>query len=160
MSGARDALEKLRTAARFGYANTFPAGANYAQCHAAMMKQGDVVLAMSAAVDLLVAAEELAEKAAQCAEHLRTAMREAIDDTGAPNVQAAHHTAHLARKPAYITIGDPSKVPGQYWDTPPAKINNARLRADLQAGIKVESVSLTPSNERTLVVKARKDTTP
>lgn len=156
MSGAKLALDTLRAAARISYTETFTAGAAYTQGHALMMRQDDFLAGAQATLDLLVAVEDLAAKAEAAASRLRSALAQAMEDTGAPNVQAKHHTAHLARKPDFVQISDPDMIPQEYWTEPQPKIDTVQLRKALKDA-KVPGASLIPSNERTLVVKARSD---
>ena len=152
-TAARDALQ---VAARAGYAPTHAAGAAYGTAYAALTRETDLVAAMSAMVDVIIAAEELEAAASAAVKAARAALAAEMQDTGATQIASGHHLAYLARKPAYVVVDDPDAVPTAFLHQPPALPNKAAIKKAVEAGHAVPGAALIIPNEMTLGIKGKK----
>lgn len=94
----------------------------------------DVLTALKASGDLLLACEALAEMGNATCKALRAAMAEVMADTGATAVDLAHHRVSLADGKASAVVTDPAALPQRYMVQPPPKPDMAAILRDLKAG--------------------------
>jgi hypothetical protein len=158
MSYAETLAATLKAAAQETYKATYEAGSNFGRAHSALRNVDDLVEVMSRMIDLAVAAEALHNEADLAVKHLRAALAEAMESSGATTVQSAHHSAHLARKPAFLSIGDNAKIPEQFYVQPPPTLDKRALISAMKDGLVFGDVTLSVPNTMSLVIKTKKET--
>ena len=156
MSHASRAVDALHDAAKSAYAPTREAGVALHNAYKQATTTTDVVKALAAMVDLVLAAERLKDLAESAEKAARAAAAEWMEATGATTIQSAHHSAHLSRRPAYVVISDEAAIPGDYLVTK-TSIDKSAIKTAIGDGIEVPGASLIRPNEQTIVIKARKD---
>ncbi len=159
MSGAQDAIAALQSVASDAYRATHIAGSHYARANQGVAEADDIVKALSCTIDLLVAAESLHKAADEAVAMLRRTLGEVMSDTGATQIKGLHHTAQLARKPAFLTIENEAAVPEQFWVQPPKAIDKRALKSALKDGALIEGVNLVTPNEMQLRIVSNKEPT-
>jgi hypothetical protein len=157
MSYAETLAATLKAAAQETYKATFEAGSSFGRAHGALRNAEDLVDVLARAIDLTVAVEALHNEADLAVKHLRGALAEAMEASGATTVQGAHHSAHLARKPAFLSVGDNAQIPDEFYVQPPKAIDKKAVISALRDGIEIEGVSLATPNAMALVIKAKKE---
>jgi hypothetical protein len=157
MSYETDALEALREQARLAYVPVFAAGTKFANAHSKARNRTDIVEALAMTIDLLVAAEALHDAADGAVKDLRAALSATMDATGATRIEATHHTAMLAKKPAFLNIVDEALIPREYFVQPPPKLDNSAVKSALKDGQQVPGVSLAIPNEMQLRLVTKKE---
>ena len=158
MSYESDAVDGLRTATEAAYAACWEAGKAFAQGSAAVTKASDIVDTLARTIDLLVAAETLHRTADAAVANIRAKLAETMEATGATTVQATHHSAHLSRKPAFVSLGDESLIPSEYYVQPPPALDKRAIKAALMDGKEVPGATISTPNSMNLVLRARKET--
>lgn len=153
-----DAVLGLQEAGQGAYSAAWEAGASFAKAATAVSRTTDIVDALARTIDLLVAAETLHRTADAAVANIRAKLAETMEATGATTVQATHHSAHLSRKPAFVSFGDESLVPREYYVQPPAQIDKRAVKAALADGKEVPGATLSVPNSMSLVLRARKET--
>jgi hypothetical protein len=113
---------------------------------------------MRAAVDVVVASEALHRAAIAAETAARASLAAAMESSGATTIAAEHQTAHLARKPAFLSIADETLIPRDYFVQPPPQLDKRALKSALTDGQEVPGVSLAIPNAMSLVIRARKET--
>jgi hypothetical protein len=112
---------------------------------------------MRAAVDVVVAAESLHRAAIAAETAARASLAAAMESSGATTIAAEHQTAHLARKPAFLSIADETLIPRDFYTQPPPQLDKRALKSALADGTEVPGVSLAVPNSMSLVIRARKE---
>jgi hypothetical protein len=158
MSYAETLAATLKAAAQETYRATFEAGSSFGRAHGALRNAEDLVDVLARAIDLTVAVENLHNEADLAVKHLRTALAEAMESSGATTVQSFHHSAHLARKPAFLSVGDNAKIPEEFYVQPPKALDKRALISALKDGLTIEDVALSVPNAMSLVIKTKKET--
>jgi hypothetical protein len=159
MSYAETLAATLKAAAQDTYRATFEAGSSFGRAHGALRNAEDLVDVLARAIDLTVAAEALHNEADLAVKHLRTALAEAMEASGATTVQGAHHSAHLARKPAFLSVADDAIIPPQFYVQPPPALDKRLLISAIKDGLALPGISLSTPNQMSLVIKTKKETT-
>lgn len=154
MSYESDAADGLRTATEAAYAACWEAGKQFAQGSAAVTKASDIVDTLARTIDLLVWAEALHDAADAAVREIRATLSRTMEETGATTVQGTHHSAHLARKPAFVSISDEAAIPAEYIVQKPS-IDKRAIAAALKDGKAVAGCNLAIPNEMSLVLRAR-----
>ena len=157
MSMAADAVAALHETARANYKAVFEAGSQFANRHIAVAKAEDVVVTMAASIDMLVAAEALHDASEAAVKALRTTLAAQMAETGAAAIQGTHHTAGLAKRPAFVSIDNEAELPAEYLITKTAPDKKA-IASAIKDGVAVPGASLLTPNEQVLVLRARKET--
>lgn len=157
MSYESDAVDGLRTATEAAYAACWEAGKQFAQGSTAVRQAGDIVDTLRRTIDLLVWAEALHDAADAAVREIRGVLASTMDATGATTVQGTHHSAHLARKPAFVSFSDESLIPAEFMVTKVTPDKRA-IAAALKDGKTVAGCNLAIPNEMSLVLRARKET--
>ena len=157
MSGASEAVKALQATASNAYRATHIAGSHYARANQGVAEADDIVKALSCTIDLLVAAEQLHASADAAVKMLREVLSATMNDTGATTVQATHHSAHLARKPAVLTV-DETQLPAEFIVQRPT-VDRAAIKEAIKAGTEVPGASMLVPNQMSLVLRARKEPT-
>lgn len=148
---ARDAL---KAAASMAYAATVQAGKDYATAHKALVAAGDVVPAMQAAITAIMAAEHLQEAVGQAVRDLRFVLSAQMQETGATKIAIPDGpSAHLARRQAFISIDDETRIPRHFYVQPPPALDRKALKDALKAG-EVPGVHLSTPNDLSLVLRS------
>ena len=75
--------------------------------------------------------------------------------TGATRIETEHHTAYLARKPAFASLYDESLVPPEFYTTPKPQLDKRAILSALKDGIDVPGVNLAYPNEQSLVIRSK-----
>jgi Siphovirus Gp157 len=110
---------------------------------------------LRAAGSIVLAAEAIAAASEQVEASARTALAQAMSETGCPAVALAMHTVHLGTKPARVDIEYESAIPAELMRTPapaPDKVAIAKL---LRAGSAVPGARLIGNHEPMVVFKGR-----
>jgi hypothetical protein len=154
-----NALEALREQARLAYVPVFAAGTKFANAHSKARNRTDIVDALAMTIDLLVAAEALHDAADGAVKDLRAALSATMDATGATRIEATHHTAMLAKKPAFLNVSDEALIPRSFYVQPEPQLDRKALKAAL-ANAPVPGASLAIPNEMVLRLVAKKEATP
>lgn len=94
----------------------------------------DVLSALKASGNLLLACEAMAEMGNATCKALRAAMAEVMADTGATAVDLPHHRVSLVDGKASVVITDEAAIPAQFMEQPPPKPNKDAIAAALKAG--------------------------
>jgi hypothetical protein len=147
----------LKAATRETWRATFESGTTFSVANTAVTKADDLVEVLARTIDLLVAAEGLHAAADAAVKTLRASLAEAMNSSGASTVQGTHHSANLARKPAFVSIENEGEVPDEYWVTKRA-LDKKAIASAIKAGVVVPSASLLTPNEMTLQLRAKKET--
>lgn len=155
MSGASAASATLQEAARKAYQNTLSAGGRLAKAQAEQRKATDVVEVMRATVEVIVATADLHDAAEHAEKSLRAALSSVMDEIGCSSVQASHHGAHLARRPAFLSVSDEALIPREYFVQPPPSLDKRAALAAIKNGVEVPGCSKAIPNEPVLVIRAR-----
>jgi hypothetical protein len=156
MSGAADATAALQSAARECYTSAFEAGSQFARAHSAVAKAADVVDTLARTIDMLVAAERLHDEADAAVKALRATLSATMNDTGATTVQGTHHAAHLARRPAFVSIDQEDLIPAEFVVQKPS-IDKRAIASAIKDGVVVAGASLLTPNQMSLVLTAKKE---
>jgi hypothetical protein len=95
---------------------------------------------------------ELAEREAEAADRLETALFKSMQATGDSDLVGLEFEAHIKGKPAAVVINDPSKIPESFMRTPeptPPKAvpDKTAIKAALQKGESVDGCELGPSKK-------------
>ena len=153
MSGSAQATEILHRVARAVYSPTYAAGAALAKAQQELLATTDVVAAMGHTLALIIAAEHLADMAAEAAKSLRSVLAEQIVETSSDDVVTMRHKAYIARDAAWVSVDQPDLVPKQY-----AKETHDKraIKADMDKGIDVPGCTLVAPNSSHLVIRNRK----
>jgi hypothetical protein len=154
---ANAAVEALHEAARKSYRGGFEAGTRFAQAHSAVAKATDVVEVMSRTIDLLAAAEAMHDQFDGAVKDIRATLAAQMSETGATTIQGKYHSAHLARRPAFVSIDNEELLPAEFIVQKPG-IDKRAIAAAIKDGAQVPGASLLTPNEPVLVLKARKET--
>jgi hypothetical protein len=133
------------------------AGRNFTHAAKAASQASDVVDVMRAAVDVLVAAETLHEEADAAVKDARAALAEAMESSGCTSLATKHHSAHLARKPAFLLIADEALIPRSFYVQPPEQLDKRALVSAIKDGTEVPGASLATPNAMSLVLRAKKE---
>ena len=157
MSGASEAVKALQATASNAYRATHIAGSHYAGANRGVEEADDVVKALSCTIDLLVAAEALQKASDDAVAMLRRTLGEVMSDTGATQIKGLHHTAQLARKPAFLTVENEATIPEQFWVQPPKTVDKRLLKSALKDGLLIEGVNLVTPNEMQLRIVSNKE---
>jgi hypothetical protein len=157
MSGASEAVKALQAVASDAYRATHIAGSHYARANQGVAEADDIVKALAATIDLLVAAESLHKAADEAVALLRRTLGETMNEVGASQIKGLHHTAQLARKPAFLTVENEATVPEQFWVQPPKAIDKRALKSALKDGALIEGVNLVTPNEMQLRIVSNKE---
>jgi len=132
----------------------YGAGISYAKAQSQLIKSSDLIETMRHVLALIVAAEHLADMAAEASKSLRSVLAEQIAETGADDVVTMHHKAYLARKGAWVSVDQADMIPAAFM-APPIPDKKA-IKAALEVGEDVPGCSLVRPNEQTLVIRSRK----
>jgi hypothetical protein len=151
------AVTVLKDTARSAYRASFEAGSHFARRHSDVQQATDVVDVMARTIDLLAAAEALHGAADNAVKAIRINLAEQMDATGATRIEATHHTAMLAKKPAFLSIADENLIPREYFVQPPPRLDNSAVKSALKDGQQVPGVSLAIPNEMVLRLVAKKE---
>lgn len=157
MSYETQATATLQAAVEGAYRGTYLAGSHLARARNDAAKASDLVEVLARTIDLLVAAEALHDAADAAVATLRAVLAETMNDTGATTIQATHHSAHLARKPAYLDISAEATIPDRFWVQPPKAIDRSALKSALKDGAEVPGAILQQPNSMSLVIRAKKE---
>jgi hypothetical protein len=157
MSGASEAVVALQGAAREAYRATHLAGSHFHRQHADVQATTELMAVMARFVDLIGAVEELHRAADLAVASLRKTLAAQMDATGCPQVYGAVSAAHMARKPAVVSIDEVMLVPKQYLREVPDK---KLILEALKIGQEVPGATLIRPNELSLVLRSRKEPTP
>jgi hypothetical protein len=155
MSGANEATAALQSVAGECYRSTFETGSAFARSHTAVAKATDIVETLQATIDMLIAAEALSTAAETSVKALRAVLSSTMNDVGAASIQATHHSAHLAKKQAFLNVSDEDAIPREFFVQPPVHLDKRAVKSALTDGIQVPGVSLAYPNEMTLVIRNR-----
>lgn len=156
MSGASEAVAALRDTAETVYEQCHRAGGTFARAIVELRKTGDIVETMQATIDMLVAAEALHDASDATVKALRNTLSQQMSETGCTTVQAQHHSAHLARRPAFVSIDNEGLLPPEFVVQKPS-IDKKAIAAAIKDGVEVAGASLLTPNEPVLVLRARKE---
>lgn len=156
MSYAKVATEALHDVAIDAYAPCRAAGLQLHAAYKDARAELDLVRTMGRTIELLLAMERLHDETDAAIRKLRTVLTQQMSDTGASTIQTAHHTAYLARKPAWVSISDEGAIPPDYVVQKPS-IDKAAIKSALAAGVDVPGCTLIQPNEQSLNLRARKD---
>jgi hypothetical protein len=155
--GADAARDKIQGVLKATYGPVFHAGKDYAAAHGEATAHTDIVQVMGDTVQLILAAEHLAEVATEAAKAARSMLGEQMAETGCFRIASGDtNGAHLSRKPAYVSIdGDP---PPEYMMTPvPVPVPRTKeIKQILENGGEVPNCTLIRPNGYTLVVTTKK----
>lgn len=160
MSYESQAVDALHDAAAQVYAPTLTAGKALAAAYSSAKATNDIVAVLAALTDLVTAARDLHDAADHAMKQLREAMTEVMASTGATRIEGARYTAHLQRKPAFISISDEALIPRTYFVQPPPKLDTSALKDALKNGTEVPGATLAIPNEQTLVLRPNKEASP
>lgn len=134
------ALAGLRDAAGRAAGIEAPARAMQDAAADALMAR-DPEEAMRATLRLLVAAEDVAKQAGSAVQALRSALCQAIVETGAPAVVAGPHLATVAASAPSARITDPAAIPDRFVRTV-REPDKAKIARALKAGEPVAGAML------------------
>lgn len=154
MNGADTARDALHRALEGAYNPAVAAGTAFAKAWSVAKRTTDIEAAMSAAIDMVIAAEALEEAAWGAAKAAREALAQAIQETGAPEAVTMHHKAYLAKKAAWVSVDQPDMLPAWYWNAPTP--DKKAIKAAIEHGDDVPGCTLVRPNEQSLVIRARK----
>jgi hypothetical protein len=157
MSHANDIAAALRERVAAIGASVGAAGRNFTHAAKAVSQASDVVDVMRAAVEVMVAAETLREEADAAVKVARAALTEAMESSGCTSIQAEHHRAHLARRPAFLSISDEASIPRSFYVQPPEQLDKKAVMSALKDGVAVAGASLATPNAMFLVLRAKKE---
>lgn len=156
MSGATDARDKVREALDAPYRHVQAAGADYVTVRRKALAAADLVDTMAHAAEVILALDHLQAMAADAAKQARAVLGAQMMETGCHTVTTSTFTAFLQKKPAYVTLGDSTLVPADYWRTPDPVIDMRSLKTALTDGVDVPGAGLTVPNDFTLAIRIKK----
>jgi hypothetical protein len=157
MSHANDIATALRERVAASALCVGAAGRSFTHAAKTVSQASDVVDVMRAAVDVLAAVETLHEEADAAVKVARAALAEAMETSGATTIQAEHHSAHLARKPAFLSIADEALIPRSFYVQPPEQLDKRAIVSAIKDGTEVPGASLATPNAMSLVLRAKKE---
>lgn len=157
MSGSNQARDALHKVARDLYGSVHAAGSAYVKAHQATVTATDLVETMQHTVGLILAAEQLKERAEEAEKSARAALVEQMSETGATTIQTAGQTAYISRKAAWVSIDQEDMVPPDYMKQPPPTVDKKAIKAAIEAGGEVPGCTLIRPNDYSLVIRARKE---
>lgn len=130
------------------------AGSAYVAARKTFLAATDVEDAASKLLELTIAAERLAEAAADVEKNARLALATYMEEVGAPDVTTMHHRASMAKKSSFASEDQPDLTP-QDCMTKPAPDRKLILEK-LKRGEDVPGWSLRIPNAMSLRITARK----
>jgi hypothetical protein len=133
------------------------AGRGFTRATQAVSGASDVVDVMRDCVAAVMAAEALHEAADQAVRDVRTALAEAMESSGCTSLATEHHSAHLARKPAFLAISDEASIPRSFYVQPPEQLDKRAIVSAIKDGTEVPGASLATPNAMSLVLRAKKE---
>lgn len=157
MSFADEARDALHRAARMSSTPVHTAGVAYAKARQEIVAATDLVEVMGRAVDLIVAAEQLARIAAEAEKEMRAILAQTMNDTGCPQVASAGQLAYVSRKPVWVSVDQTDLVPSEYMHQPAPSPDKKAIKAAIEAGEDVPGCSLVRPNEVTLAIRVKKE---
>lgn len=156
MTSESRATAALHDAVDATAADVYKATADITTPMAAMMGATDIVSAIRASGNLILAFEAIEEAASEATKRLRAAVAEAMNDNGVPTIATEQHLISCYDPAPRAQIIDPDSVPRQFWVQPPEKIDVAALAKALRAG-RVPGAVLTNGGAPILRISTRKD---
>lgn len=159
MSYESDAVASLQEAGQGAYSAAWEAGASFAKAATAVSRASDIVDCLARTIDLLVQAEALHTAADAAVKDIRAAIAAKMDAIGCTAVQGTHHSAHLAKKPAFLNVSDEALIPREWFVQPPPQLDKRALKAALKDRT-IPGCHLATPNEMVLVLRPRKEPTP
>jgi hypothetical protein len=154
-SHADAAATALRQALAASHAQLRDAVASYRTACAALAPDTDLLDALPAAGNIVLAAEAITAASKQAEATARTALAQAMSETGCPAVALVNHVVHLGTKPARVDIEDESAIPAELMRTPPPAPDKVAIGRLLRAGSEVPGARLLGNHEPMVVFKGR-----
>jgi hypothetical protein len=119
---------------------------------AALSVSTDLVDTMRAVGSIALAAEAITNAAKAAEAVARSALAQAMADTGCPTVTLPHHTVHLGSRPASVEIEDTAAIPAHLMRAPaPDRTAIGRL---LRAGVSVQGARLIENHDPVAIFRS------
>ena len=78
-----------------------------------------------------------------------------MDEVGCPQIAAGTLTAHLSKRPAYVTIDPDKTLPDEFMHQPPAIPDKAAIKKAIEDGLTIEGATLVRPNDQTLHIRSK-----
>jgi Siphovirus Gp157 len=146
------AAEALRQAIGTAHAPLRDAVTAYRAGVAGLAPDADLLDMLRAAGEIVLAAEAIVAASKGVAAVARTALAQALSETGCPAVALASHTVHLSTKPACVDIEDESAIPADLMRQPPPAPDRVAIGKLLRSGAAVPGARLIGNNHEPICV--------
>jgi Siphovirus Gp157 len=154
-SHAGAATEALRQAIAAAQRPLRDAVAAYKAAHIQLAADADLLDALRATGELVLAAEAIVAAGKQVEATARAALAQTMSDTGCPAVALAGHVVHLGAKPSRVDIEDEQAIPAELLRQPPPPApDKVAIGKLLRAGATVPGARLIENHEPIAVFRS------
>jgi Siphovirus Gp157 len=148
------ATEALRQAIAAAQKPLRDAVAAYKAAHIQLAAEADLLDALRAAGELVLAAEAIVAAGKQVEATARAAMAQALMDTGACTIRSATHSFSASPGRQSVTVTSADAVPSHLLRQPPPSPDKAKILRLLKAGETIPGCELSNGSQPILTVKA------
>jgi hypothetical protein len=127
----------------------------YRAAYAGLSASTDLLEVMRAAGSLVLAAESIVVASKQAEATARSALAQAMSETGCPAVALADHVVHLGTKPDRVDIEDERAIPPELMRVPAPAPDKVAIGKRLRAGAAVPGARLIGNREPICIFKGK-----